>query len=88
MRRNSAYVGLPVAFVSEQRIGPTVLHGRTADDVARVEVVTDSGVVVESTVADGWFVAWWPGIDAIKTIRAYGDDGLLLGESDREALFG
>ena len=42
--------------------GPyTLIDGRTAPGVSAVTLVLDNGQDVVATVADGWFVAWWPG---------------------------
>jgi hypothetical protein len=41
--------------------GPyTLVAGRVATDVTGVTLVLDDGQDVVTTVADGWFVAWWP----------------------------
>ena len=41
--------------------GPyTLVDGRVASGVTGVTLVLDDGQNVVSTVADGWFVAWWP----------------------------
>jgi hypothetical protein len=42
--------------------GPyTFIDGRVANGVTGVTLVRTDGEDVVSTVADGWFVAWWPG---------------------------
>ncbi len=42
--------------------GPyTLIDGRVANGVTGVTLVRDDGQDVVATVADGWFVAWWPG---------------------------
>jgi hypothetical protein len=41
--------------------GPyTLVDGRVATGVTGVTLVLDDGQDVVATVADGWFVAWWP----------------------------
>ena len=41
--------------------GPyTLVDGRVATGVTAVTLVLDDGQDVVTTVADGWFVAWWP----------------------------
>jgi hypothetical protein len=41
--------------------GPyTLVDGRTAPGITGVTLVRDDGQNVVATVADGWFVAWWP----------------------------
>lgn len=45
--------------------GPyTFIDGRVANGVSGVTLVMDDGQDVVATVADGWFVAWWPGSTA------------------------
>jgi hypothetical protein len=39
----------------------TLIDGRTEPGVTAVTLVLDNGQDVVATVADGWFVAWWPG---------------------------
>ncbi len=42
--------------------GPyTLVDGRTQSGVTGVTLELDDGQDVVATVADGWFVAWWPG---------------------------
>ena len=42
--------------------GPyTFIDGRVANGVTGVTVVLKDGQSIVATVADGWFVAWWPG---------------------------
>ena len=42
--------------------GPyTLIDGRVANGVTGVTLVRQDGPDVVATVADGWFVAWWPG---------------------------
>jgi hypothetical protein len=42
--------------------GPyTLVDGRTQPGVTAVTLVLDGGQDVVTSVADGWFVAWWPG---------------------------
>ncbi len=36
-------------------------YGRAGTDVSAVTLVLDDGTKVQATVANGWFVAWWPG---------------------------
>ena len=41
--------------------GPyTLVDGRVAPGVTGVTLVLDDGQDIVTTVADGWFVAWWP----------------------------
>jgi hypothetical protein len=41
--------------------------GHTGAGVSAVTLVLDDGTKVEATVANGWFVAWWPGGHEVKT---------------------
>ena len=36
-------------------------YGRTGAGVSAVALVLDDGTKVQATVANGWFIAWWPG---------------------------
>jgi hypothetical protein len=48
--------------------GPyTLIDGRVANGVTGVTLVRDDGQDVVATVADGWFVAWWPGASSAAT---------------------
>jgi len=41
--------------------------GRTGAGVNAVTLVLDDGTNVQATVANGWFVAWWPGVHDVKS---------------------
>jgi hypothetical protein len=41
--------------------------GRTGAGVNAVTLVLDDGTNVQATVANGWFVAWWPGASSVKS---------------------
>jgi hypothetical protein len=41
--------------------------GRTGDGVSAVTLVLADGTDVQATVANGWFVAWWPGVQDVKS---------------------
>jgi hypothetical protein len=48
--------------------GPyTFIDGRVANGVTGVTLALDDGQSIVATVADGWFVAWWPGDTADAT---------------------
>jgi hypothetical protein len=48
--------------------GPyTFIDGRVANGVTGVSLALDDGQSIVATVADGWFVAWWPGNTADAT---------------------
>ena len=64
------------------------IHGRVGGDIVRViavpelqvipRILSKTGAGIEATVADGYFVAWWPGTskdsDSVK-LTAYRADG-------------
>ncbi len=41
--------------------------GRAGDGVSAVTLVLDDGTKVQATVANGWFVAWWPSALAVTS---------------------
>jgi hypothetical protein len=41
--------------------------GRTGAGVNAVTLILDDGTNVQATVANGWFVAWWPGVHDVKS---------------------
>ncbi|HZE04322.1 MAG TPA: hypothetical protein VE127_03795, partial [Solirubrobacteraceae bacterium] len=41
-------------------------YGRTGTGVSAVTLVLEDGTKVQATVANGWFVAWWPGAAQLK----------------------
>ncbi len=48
--------------------GPyTLVDGKVANGVTGVTLVRDDGQDVVASVADGWFVAWWPGAASAAT---------------------
>jgi hypothetical protein len=48
--------------------GPyTFIDGRVANGVTGVSLTLDDGQNIVATVAEGWFVAWWPGNTADAT---------------------
>jgi hypothetical protein len=50
--------------------GPyTLIDGRTEPGVTAVTLVLDNGQDVVATVADGWFVAWWPGSGSVTSAQ-------------------
>ncbi len=42
-------------------------HGNVGEDVAAITITTPDGQLVEATIQDGRYAAWWPG-------RAFGDE--------------
>lgn len=57
------------------------LSGRAGAAVATAEVVLPSGVSFLTSLNGGWFVAWWPGMDANVGVRGYDAAGTLVGTS-------
>lgn len=41
--------------------------GHTGAGVSGVALILDDGTKVQATVANGWFVAWWPSAHEVKT---------------------
>jgi hypothetical protein len=54
------------------------VYGVVDPSAAAVEIVTRSGLVVLATVGSGRFLAWWPGADPWRTVRALATDGTVL----------
>jgi hypothetical protein len=42
-------------------------YGRTGAGVSAVTLVLGDGTRVQASVANGWFVAWWPGSQALES---------------------
>jgi hypothetical protein len=42
-------------------------YGRTGTGVSAVTLVLDDGTKVQATVANGWFIAWWPGSHQLES---------------------
>jgi hypothetical protein len=42
-------------------------YGRTGAGVSAVTLVLDDGTKVQATVTKGWFVAWWPSAQQLKS---------------------
>ena len=56
--------------------GPyTLVNGRTGSGVTGVTLVRDDGQHVVASVADGWFVAWWPGGATATSAQVTTDSG-------------
>ena len=47
----------------------TLVDGRTASGITGVTLVQQGGQDVVATVADGWFVAWWPGTAQATSVQ-------------------
>jgi hypothetical protein len=56
--------------------GPyTLVDGRTQPGVTGVTLVRDDSQDVVATVADGWFVAWWPGSSTATSAQVTSSSG-------------
>jgi hypothetical protein len=53
----------------------TAADGSVASDVAKVGLVLGDGTVVDATVSNGWFAAWWPGSQNATSVRITAADG-------------
>jgi hypothetical protein len=42
-------------------------EGRTGDGVSAVTLILDDGTSIDATVANGWFVAWWPSLHQVSS---------------------
>lgn len=42
-------------------------EGRAADGVSAVKLTLADGTSIDATVANGWFVAWWPSLQTVKS---------------------
>jgi hypothetical protein len=58
----------------------TAYIGHVDLDVVQVTVERNSGGSVIASVANGYFVAWWPGDAHATNLIAYGDGGRVLAE--------
>jgi len=47
------------------------LGGRVVGNAARVEIELDDGSAVVASLADGWWLAWWPGARFAATVTAF-----------------
>ena len=58
--------------------GLRYVFGRITGEVGGVTVVTDDGLRVTASVGGGYFLAWWPGSAAPKTVMATDKSGAVL----------
>jgi hypothetical protein len=72
----------PEGSAPQKQATVTYVSGRLSSGVARVTVETNRGLI-EASVADGVFAAWWPGNDGdTAVVRAYDSSGRLLSTVD------
>ena len=50
-------------------------HGNVGEDVAAVTITTPDGQLVEATVQDGRYAAWWPGTVFSSDVEGSGVEG-------------
>jgi len=60
---------LSSSHASNRGGGYSWADGRTGDGVSAVTLTLDDGTNVQATVANGWFVAWWPGTHGVKSAQ-------------------
>ena len=53
----------------------TLVDGRTGADVTAVTIERSDGSSVQATVANGWYLAWWPGTVAATKAEVKTDSG-------------
>lgn len=53
----------------------TVAEGRTGTGVSGVTLRLEDGTTVQATVGNGWFVAWWPDAQAVKSAELVTSSG-------------
>ncbi len=58
--------------------GARYVYGRVAREVAGVTVLLEDGVRVTASVANGYYVAWWPAPGAPLTLTAIDESGDVL----------
>jgi len=77
--------GSPLQLTGTDCGPPTVVTGNSGPGTTAVTIQTVSGRTVTASVADGRFVAWWPGEDDSVSITGTdaGGSSVTLNESDR-----
>ena len=51
------------------------VYGRAGRDVAAVTFVFGDGITVDATVQNGWYFAWWPGVDQPTSVQVITQSG-------------
>ena len=51
--------------------------GRAGDGVTGVTLSLDDGSAVQATVANGWYVAWWPSTQEVKSADVTSQSGVI-----------
>jgi hypothetical protein len=52
---------------SPQGEAASMLDGEAGADVSAVMLTLDDGSTIQTTVANGWFAAWWPGSQGVQS---------------------
>ncbi len=60
----------------------TTLVGRVSEEVDTVTVERSDGLMVDTTLDNGMFIAWWPTSHDLESAYAYDADAVLLGSDD------
>ena len=63
----AGHIMLSSSHASNQGGAYSWADGRTGDGVSAVTLTLDDSTTVQATVANGWFVAWWPGSQSVKS---------------------
>lgn len=53
-----------VETTGDGAFGYNDIVGRLGEDVTGVDIVAKDGTVITASISDGWFAAWWPGVDS------------------------
>ena len=57
----------------------TGVRGRVSEDVASVRVIRDDGQEVEASMQGGFYLAWWPTGDTVRSVVALNSAGKVAG---------
>ena len=63
----AGHIVLSSSHASNQSGAYSWADGRTGDGVSAVTLTLDDGTTVQATAANGWFVAWWPSSQSVKS---------------------
>jgi hypothetical protein len=64
----AGHVLLSSSHLTSQAGAYSFAEGRTGDGVSALTLNLDDGSKVQATIANGWFVAWWPGTHAVTSV--------------------
>src|SRR5205807_6381584 len=60
-------ISLQASHQSDRGDAFSFAEGRTGAGVGGVKLRLDDGTILQATVANGWFVAWWPGAHEVSS---------------------